>query len=104
MDIAVWADEATIEFLSYLSDRDFYKKYGLLVLLSRKEESSQAFEVFVDRNVVLGRLEKIDILPLTMEESTFVSAKNAWGVNRIRNSLRSFTIRLAETPILWLKG
>jgi len=75
MDIAVWADEATIEFLSYLSDRDFYKKYGLLVLFSRKEESSKAFEVFVDRNVVLGTLEKIDVPTLTLEESTILAQK-----------------------------
>lgn len=79
MDIAVWADEATIEFLSYLSDRDFYKKYGLLVLFSRKEESSEAFEVFVDRNMVLGRLERIDISPLTIEESGLLMQKMLGG-------------------------
>jgi DNA-binding SARP family transcriptional activator len=79
MDIAVWADEATLEFLSYLSDRDFYRKYGLLVLLSRKEESSQAFEVFVDRNMMLGRLERIDIPPLTNEETGLLMQKMLGG-------------------------
>ena len=77
MDIAVWADEATIEFLSYLSDRDFYKKYGLLVLFSRKEESSKAFEVFVDRNVVLGTLEKIDVPTFNTGGINNSGAKNA---------------------------
>ena len=103
MDIVVWTDEATIELLSYLSDRDFYKKYGLLVLFSRKEESSLAFEVFVDRNVVLGRLEKIDILPLTLDESAIFIQKML-GSKPSRQFLEKFYQQTGGNPFFMVEG
>ena len=103
MDIVVWADEATIEFLSYLSDRDFYKKYGLLVLFSRKEETSKAFEVFVDRNLMLGSLEKMDVLPLTLEESAQVLQKML-GVDPNPQFLEKFYLQTGGNPYFMVEG
>ena len=103
MDIVVWTDEATIELLSYLSDRDFYKKYGLLVLFSRKEESSQAFEVFVDRNVVLGRLEKIDILPLTLDESV-IFVQKMLGSKSSPQFVKKFYQQTGGNPYFMVEG
>ena len=103
MDIIVWTDEASIEFLSYLSDRDFYKKYGLLVLISRKEESNSSFEVFVDRNVMLRVLEKIDIQPLTMEESTLLIIKML-GRDPSREFLERFYHQTGGNPYFIVEG
>ena len=103
MDIVVWTDEATIEFLSYLSDRDFYKKFGLLVLLSRKEESSEAFEVFVDRNMMLGRLERIDILPLTIEESGLLMQKMLGGEPNPQ-FIEKFYLQTGGNPYFMVEG
>ena len=103
LDIVVWTDEATIEFLAYLSDRDFYKKYGLLVLFSRKEESSRAFEVFVDRNVVLGTLEKINILPLTLDESA-IFVQKMLGSKPSQQFLEKFYQQTGGNPYFIVEG
>ncbi len=69
VDIIQWCDEATIDFLSYLSDRDFFKRYGLLIISSRREEVNAAVEIFIDRNTMLYKLESIDVPLLTFEET-----------------------------------
>ena len=69
IDIVQWCDEATINFLSYLSDRDFFRKHGLLIITSRKEEVNPAVEIYIDRNTMLNTLEKIDLPPFTREEA-----------------------------------
>ncbi len=103
MDIVVWADEASVEFLSYLSDRNFYKQYGLLVLLSRKEESSPAFEIFVDRNLMLGTLEKINILPLSKDE-TALMVRKMLGREPIPHFLERFYQQTGGNPYIMVEG
>jgi len=103
MDIVVWADEASVEFLSYLSDRNFYKLYGLLVILSRKEESSPAFEIFVDRNLHLGTLEKIDVLPLTRDESAFLVRKML-GREPSPQFIEKFYLQTGGNPYIMVEG
>ncbi len=75
IDIILWCDDATIDFLSYLCDRGFFSKYSLLVTCSRKEDFNAKVEVFTNRNTVKGLLEKIEILPLTMEETALFVQK-----------------------------
>jgi len=69
IDIVQWCDEATIDFLSYLSDREFFKKYGLLIISSRREEVNPTVEIFIDRNTMLYTLESIDVPLFTFDES-----------------------------------
>jgi DNA-binding SARP family transcriptional activator len=69
IDIVQWCDEATIGFLSYLSDREFFKKHGLFIMISRREEVNPAIETFIDRNTITNLLEKIDLPPLSFEET-----------------------------------
>lgn len=75
IDIILWCDDATIDFLAYLGDRDFYKKYGLLILCSRKEESNRKVEIFTDRYLVKGLIEQIEVPPLTKDEATLLIHK-----------------------------
>lgn len=69
IDIVQWCDDATIDFLSYLSDRDFFKKYGLLIITSRKEEVNDVVEIFIDRNTMLNTLEQIEVPIFTYDET-----------------------------------
>jgi DNA-binding SARP family transcriptional activator len=69
IDIVQWCDEATIDFLSYLSDREFFKKHGLLIISSRREEVNPTVEIFIDRNTMLYTLESIDVPLFTSEET-----------------------------------
>ncbi len=69
IEIIQWCDEATIDFLSYLSDREFFKKHGLLIISSRREEVNPTVEIFIDRNTMLYTLESIDVPLFTFEET-----------------------------------
>lgn len=69
IDIVQWCDDATIDFLSYLSDRQFFRKHGLLIISSRREEVNPALEIFIDRNTMLYTLESIDVPLFTFEET-----------------------------------
>ncbi len=69
IEIVQWCDEATIDFLSYLSDREFFKKHGLLIISSRREEVNPTVEIFIDRNTMLYTLEIIDVPLFTFEET-----------------------------------
>jgi DNA-binding SARP family transcriptional activator len=69
VDIVQWCDEATIDFLSYLSDREFFKKHGLLIISSRREEVNPTVEIFIDRNTMLYTLESIEVPLFTFEET-----------------------------------
>jgi DNA-binding SARP family transcriptional activator len=75
VDIIIWCDDATLDFIGFLADRNYFQKYGLLVLNSRKEESSLKFEQFVDRNLVKGQLEIIEIPALSKEETNLLIQK-----------------------------
>ncbi|KAF0110699.1 MAG: hypothetical protein FD147_1468 [Chloroflexi bacterium] len=70
ISIAQWCDDATIEFLSYLNEHTFFKKNGLLVLISRQEETNQALEIYLDRSMLANSLEKIQLETFTVEETT----------------------------------
>jgi DNA-binding SARP family transcriptional activator len=74
VDIAQWCDDATIEFFSYLSERNFFKSRGSFILISRQEEVNPLLEIFIDRSVLANQLEKIKISPLSKEETTHLTS------------------------------
>jgi DNA-binding SARP family transcriptional activator len=103
MDIFIWVDDATMDFLSYLSDRGFFKAHGLLILVSRKEESSLPFEVFVDRNQMTGMLEMINVPPLTRFESDLL-VQRILGVEPSRPFLQKFYLQTGGNPYFITEG
>ncbi len=80
IDIAAWLDDATLDFLAFLGDRDFFRKHGLMIIGSRKEETSPGLEVLIDRCLMLGMLEKMEVPLLTMEETSVFIEKTAGRV------------------------
>ncbi|HCS39105.1 MAG TPA: hypothetical protein DIW44_05905 [Anaerolineaceae bacterium] len=70
LDIAEWCDEATIQFLAYLNDRQFFKNFGLLILISRTERRNPALEEYLDRSLLSSNLERMVLEPFTLEETS----------------------------------
>jgi DNA-binding SARP family transcriptional activator/tetratricopeptide (TPR) repeat protein len=103
IDIFIWVDDATIDFLSYLSDRGFFRTHGLLILISRKEESSLPFEVFIDRNQMIGVLETINVPPLTRFESDLL-IQRILGVQPSEPFLEKFYLQTGGNPYFITEG
>ncbi|MDO9120374.1 MAG: AAA family ATPase, partial [Anaerolineaceae bacterium] len=66
LDIAEWCDEATLQFLAYLNDRQFFKNFGLLIVISRTEGCNPALEAYLDQSVLTSNLERMVLEPFTM--------------------------------------
>jgi DNA-binding SARP family transcriptional activator len=69
IDIAQWCDDATLGFLTYLNEHQFFKRRGLLALISRTEEHNPTLDIYIDRSVLANNLEKIVLFPFTLEET-----------------------------------
>jgi DNA-binding SARP family transcriptional activator len=70
LDIAEWCDEATLQFLAYLNDRQFFKNYGLLIVVSRTEGRNPALEAYLGQSVLTSNLERMILDPFTLEETS----------------------------------
>lgn len=103
IDIILWCDDATIDFLAYLCDRDFYKKYGLLILCSRKEESNRKVEIFTDRYLVEGLIERIEVPQLTNEETALLIQKMT-GFDVQKEFIQKFYRDTGGNPYFLVEG
>ncbi len=72
LDIAQWCDDATLHFLTYLNERQFFKNYGLLILISRIEEPNPSLEAYLDQSVLSSNLERMRLEPFSLEETSQV--------------------------------
>jgi predicted ATPase/DNA-binding SARP family transcriptional activator len=70
LDVAEWCDDATVQFLSFLNERQFFKKHGLLIIISRTEGRNPSLETFLDQSVLTSNLERLVLEPLTLEETS----------------------------------
>ena len=68
IDIADLCDDATIKFLTYLNELNFFKQHGLLVLVSRDEGQNEAFDAYINRSILANGLERICLPPFTRQE------------------------------------
>lgn len=68
IEIAQWCDDATLQFLAFLNERQFFKTYGLLILTSRTEERNPALEAYLDQSVLTSNLERLLLQPFNLEE------------------------------------
>lgn len=103
IDIAPWCDDATIEFLTFLNEKQFFKHHGLLILIGRKEDRNPVFEIFIDRSILANNLEKINLQPITPEDTaqiiSFVFGREVSQelVNKIQTSTGGNPFFLIET-------
>lgn len=70
IEIAQWCDEATLQFLGFLNEQQFFKTYGLLILSSRTEERNPVLEAYLDQSVLTSNLERMTLEPFTLEETS----------------------------------
>jgi tetratricopeptide (TPR) repeat protein len=103
VDIILWCDDATIDFLSYLCDRDFFNSYSLLVINSRKEDFNAKVEVFINRNTIKGLLEKIEVPPLTIDETALFLQKMT-GTDPAPQFLDKFFRDTGGNPFFLVEG
>ena len=70
IEIAQWCDDATLQFLAFLNERQFFKTYGLLILSSRTEERNPALEEYLNQSVLTSNLERMVVYPFTLAETS----------------------------------
>ncbi|NTU74515.1 MAG: AAA family ATPase [Anaerolineaceae bacterium] len=69
LDDAQWVDEASLQAMAYLTERNFFSQYGLLVIAARQGEESEPLKRFtqlsrtntVFKTIVLDRLNKDEV-------------------------------------------
>ncbi len=76
LDIAQWCDDATLQFLSFLNERQFFKNFGLLIIISRTEESNPSLEAYLDHSVLTSNLERMKLEPFSLEETSQLISMN----------------------------
>jgi len=83
IEIAQWCDDATLQFLAFLNERQFFKTYGLLILSSRTEERNPVLEAYLDQSVLTSNLERMVLQPFTLEETAqFISMEMGKSVSK----------------------
>lgn len=103
IDIARWCDEATIQFLSFLNERQFFAKYGLLILISRSEEYNPSFQAYLDKSLLTSNLERMVLQPFSLEETSqlismeFGKTPSDVLIKRIHNQTGGNPYLLVET-------
>ncbi len=91
VDDAIWADLASISLISFLIDRGFFDRFGLLVLANSPDVVNEPLELLLQRVRRLRKLTTLKLSPFTDKEIERL-VENALG-------------RLPETPdIERLKG
>ena len=103
VDIADLCDDATIKFLTYLNERNFFKQHGLLVLLSRDDGHNEAFDAYINRSVLANGLEKIYLPPFSLQEIVHLTSVMVGKpisdelINKIRSETGGNPFFLIET-------
>ena len=97
LDDALWLDQASVTLLGYLTEKEFFRKNGMLVIVTRPEISNRPLEHLITQ---LERRKKVETIQLEnfAEEETDLFIQHMTGSKCHPDYLRKFQLSTGGNP------